>query len=160
MDTISIPSKTAQRVREEARKLGASVEEYVLELITQGLDPKDKAVEYVEAAEELVERAEDELKKGDVRQAAEKVWGAAALADKAYAWCRDGRRLTSPRELWEYKDMMADEIGDWVNHVWNEAGSMHICFYEGWCTERSVRTALKQVERLVKEISARISGVS
>ncbi len=160
MDTISIPRKTAQRVREEARKLGVSVEEYVLELITQGLDPKDRAVKYVEAAEELVERAGDELKKGDVRQAAEKVWGAAALAIKAYAWWRDGRRLASHRELWEYKDMVADEVGDWVNHVWNEAGGMHACFYEGWCTERSVRTALKQVERLVKEISARVGGVS
>ncbi len=157
MVTISIPSKTAQRIREEARRLGVSVEEYVLELITQGLDPRVRAVEYIEAAEELVGRAGDELERGDVRQAAEKVWGAAALAVKAYAWWRDRRRLTSHRELWEYKDVMADELGEWVNHVWNEAGGMHTCFYEGWCTERSVRAALKQVERLVKEVSARIN---
>jgi len=37
-------------VQEEAERLGVSVKEYLLELLSQGLDPKDKAVEYVEVA--------------------------------------------------------------------------------------------------------------
>ncbi len=60
-------------------------------------------MEYVEVAEDFLRRAREELKGGDVRQATEKVWGAAALAVKAYAKWREGRRLVSHGELWEYR---------------------------------------------------------
>ena len=64
----------------EARKLGVSPEEYVLELMLRDLDPPERAKEYLEASKELLEQAREELDKGDIRQAAEKAWGAAALA--------------------------------------------------------------------------------
>jgi hypothetical protein len=38
---------------------------------------------YLEGAVELLERAEAELKGGELRQASEKIWGACALAIKA-----------------------------------------------------------------------------
>lgn len=43
----------------------------------------------------LIGRAREELAKGNIRQAAENVWGAAALAVKAYAAWKEGRRLVS-----------------------------------------------------------------
>ncbi len=86
---IIIRGRVAKRVKEEAEKLGVSVDEYVIELLSQGLDPKDRAVEHVEAAKELLRDAREELEKGDARQAAEKLWGAGALAVKAYAYWRE-----------------------------------------------------------------------
>ena len=100
--------------------------------------------------------AREELGKGDARQAAEKLWGAGALAVKAYAYWRDGKRLSSHEELWEYKRVMEEELGGWVYEAWAVAQSMHVCFYEGWCIDRDVKTAAKHVERLVKEVASRI----
>ncbi len=54
------------------------------------MDPRDKAREYIEAARDLLEQTREELEKGDARQAAEKLWGAATLAVNAYAAWMDG----------------------------------------------------------------------
>ena len=153
---IVVRGRLAERVRREAERLGVSVDEYLVELLCQGLDPKDRAMEHIEAALDLLEEAREELGRGDARQAAEKLWGAAALAVKAYAWWRDGRRLTSHGELWEYKRRLEDELGEWVHDAWANATEMHICFYEGWCNERDIRTAYKRVEKLVREVATRI----
>ncbi len=106
----------------------------------------------------IIERAKEELEGGSVRRAAEKVWGAAALAVKAYAYWRDSRRLASHGELWEYVEVVADEVGEWVRSAWNEASGMHACFYEGWCRPRQVESALKRVEELVEAIGSRMRG--
>lgn len=141
---------------EEARKLGVSVEEYIVDSLTRDLDPGDRAEEYIEAALYLLERAGEELKKGNVRQAAEKVWGSAALAIKAYAAWRDSRRLASHADLWEYESLIEGELGDWVYIAWMAANGMHTCFYEGWCREKHVETAIRHVERLVKNVAERL----
>ncbi|NPA96892.1 MAG: hypothetical protein GXO32_04770, partial [Crenarchaeota archaeon] len=64
----------AKRIVEEARKLGLSVDEYLVELLSQGLDPRERAVEYIEVSKDLLEEARRELERGNVRQAAEKLW--------------------------------------------------------------------------------------
>ncbi|NPA05399.1 MAG: HEPN domain-containing protein [Crenarchaeota archaeon] len=122
------------------------------ETINQTLHPKTRAKQYIKEAHGLLQEAVKELEKGDPRQAAEKLWGAAALAVKAYAYWKEGKRLTSHKELWQYKDRLRDELGEWVYDAWMAANGMHTCFYEGWCTRRDVEEALKQVERLVKGI--------
>lgn len=146
----------ARRLREEAERLGLSLDEFVLELVTRNLDPAERAREYVKASGELLAEARGELERGNVRQAAEKIWGAAALAVKAYALWREGKRLVSHRELWEYKSVVAGELGGWVLDAWAHANSMHTCFYEGWCTRGDVEEALARVGRLVEEAGRRI----
>ena len=79
---------------------------------------------------ELLRQASIEVDEGDIRQAAEKIWGAVVLSVKSYALWRDGRRLSSYHELWEYKDVIAQELGGWVREVFREAGTLHIRFYE------------------------------
>ncbi len=153
---IVVRGRLARRVREEAEKLGVSIDEYLVELLSQGLDPREKAVEYIEVAENLLEEAREELEKGNVRQAAEKLWGASALAVKAYAYWRDGKKLSSHGELWDYMRLMVKEMGSWVREAWMYANSMHICFYEGWCTQEDVEDSTKRVEKLVKEVANRI----
>ncbi len=155
-ESIVVKGAIARRLKENAKKLDVSLEEYLLDLLIQALDPRKRAREYVKASEELLAEARRELEGGDVRQAAEKVWGAAALAVKAYASWRDGRRLTSHGELWEYKSIMAEDLGSWVRVAFQQASSMHTCFYEDWCDRGDVEEALKAVEKLVRETKQRI----
>ncbi|RLF10220.1 MAG: hypothetical protein DRJ69_03415 [Thermoprotei archaeon] len=153
-----LPSVIIERARKEAKKLGVSLEEYHLELISRNLDPKSRAVEYIKVSEELLEQARDELKRDNVRQAAEKVWGATALAVKAYAYWREGKRLASHGEMWEYIEVLASDIGEWVRDAWYAGNAMHICFYEGWCKPSQVEAAIRHVEKLVREAKAKLSG--
>jgi len=154
--SLRLPRRIIERIEQEARRAGLSVNEYLIDLLSQGLDPGERAVEYIEAARELLDEARQELARGDVRQAAEKVWGAAALAIKAYASWREGKRLTSHGELWHYSKKLMDELGEWIHDAWMSAAGMHICFYEGWCTQKHVEEAMKRVEKLVKEVAERI----
>jgi len=153
-ESLLIRGRLARRVIDEAKRLGFSVDEYLVEVLSQGLDPKNRAREYVEAAEELLGEAREELEKGNVRQAAEKLWGAAALAIKAFALWKEGRRLTSHGELGEWKRRLEGELGEWVHDSWMSAAGMHVCFYEGWCAERDVIAAMKRIEKLVNEATS------
>ena len=103
-----------------------------------------------------LKKLEQKWKKGNYRQAAEKIWGAAALAVKAYALWRDRRAPKSHGELWEYMRIMASKIGPWIRTAWMHANGMHTCFYEGWCSLEDVEEAARIVERLVKEVSSMV----
>ena len=149
-EVIVLPKAIVDRVRKEAERRGLSLGDYIIDLLSQGLDPKDRAREYVIAAEELLKQAEEELKKEDLRQAAEKAWGATALAVKVYAYWKEGKRLSSHGELWEYSRVISKEMGTWVLEVWNQASGMHTCFYEGWCTKEHINAALKSIEKTRK----------
>jgi len=157
METVVLKGFVARKLREEASRRGLSLEEYMLEVLTQGLNSEERAREYIEAASSLLEEGREELEKGDLRQAAEKVWGAVALAVKAYALWRDGRILESHGELWSYKDRVARDLGDWVRVAFQQASSMHTCFYEGWCTEEDVEAALRAAGRLVEAVRESVS---
>ncbi len=154
--TISLPENIMKHLRRAAKAQGLSLEEYLIEYAVKDLDPVDSAREYIVASKQLIEDAHKEFMAGDLRQAAEKLWGALALAVKAYAGFRDGRRLSSHRDLWEYKDRVIEDLGEWVRDVWNTGNSMHTCFYEGWCTRRDVEKAIDRITRLVDEIWGRI----
>ncbi len=145
-----------ERLRRYASENGVLVEELVLELLTRGIDPRDKVVSYIEMAFELLKRAKEELERGEVIQAAEKLWGATALAIKAYAYYKEKRRIMSHGELWNYKNSVAEELGMWVSEVFREASSMHTCFYEGWCTRKDVEEVMSKVEKLVNAIKDKI----
>ncbi len=158
VETIRLPRVLVEIIRRRAEKEGVQVEEYVVDALTQGFDPKESAEVYMDASRSLFEQAKEELEKGDLRQAAEKLWGAAALAVKAYAMHREGRRLTSHRELWEYSRRIAEELGRWVHYSWMIANTMHTCFHEGWCASEHVEVALESVGRLVEEIGRRLQA--
>ena len=149
---LTIPERIAERVRREAEKQGLAPEEFILEAITRDLDPDERAREYIESASALLEQAKEELQKGDLRQASEKVWGACALAIKAHAAARKGLVLKSHADLWLYKDEVANELGELIRGAFLMADSMHKNFYEGLATAKDVTVALGEVEKLVKAI--------
>ena len=155
---VVLPKSVVDKLKKEAEKAGLRLEEYVLDLVLRDFDPRERAEEYVKVAENLLEQAKDELERGEVRQAAEKLWGAAALAVKAYAEFLEGRRPASHGELWEYARKMAREMGLWVREAWMYANGMHVCFYEGWCGEEDVEDSLNRIRTLVRKVKENIVG--
>ena len=148
--TVVLPDKLARKLEASCRAKGLTIEELIIDALS-GPDPDEKAEAYWEVAEHYLARAEDELTKGDLRQASEKIWGAAALAVKAVALRREKRRLTSHSELWEYISALktADpSIGD----LWRTAVSMHVNFYEGWAPRDEVEEALERVRTLLTKL--------
>ncbi len=115
-----------------------------------------RARKYVEGALELLEQAREELVKGNLGQASEKIWGACALSIKAYALAREGRVLEAHADLWRYKSVVAEELGDWVRDAWYAANTMHRNFYENLADRKDVEKALSEVSRLVKAIAEKL----
>jgi len=156
MEALLLPRRIAEALRRAAEAEGVCLEDLLLDWLTRGADPPQRAVEYAKAALDLLEAAKAELAAGDLRQASEKAWGAAALAVKAYAYWRDSQRLASHGELWRYAKKMAEELGDWVHDAWAQANAMHINYYEGWAQREQVEKAIERVARLVEEVARRI----
>jgi len=156
--TITVSGGIAEKIRREAERLGLTPEEYLLDILTKDLDSGDRAGEYIEAAYDLIKQAWEEVEKGDLREAGEKIWGACALAIKAHSLVRRGRRLESHKDLWLYKNEVAKELGEWVRTAFLKADSMHKNFYEGLATREDVEDALREVERLVSAISKSVRG--
>ncbi len=52
--------------------------------------------------------------------------GAAALAVKAYAPWREGRKLLGHGELWGYKRKLEEELGERVHGAWASATEMNV----------------------------------
>jgi len=150
---LVIPESVAKRIREVAEKLDMTPEEYLVDIVTRDLDPGERVREYIEAARGLLAQAREELEKGDLRQASEKIWGACALAIKAHALAKKSVKLESHRDLWVYKNEVARELGDWVRAAFLKADSMHKNFYEGLATREDVEDSLKEVEKLVSAVS-------
>ena len=151
---LALPEVIARELEEKARRAGVSVDEYLFDLVLRSDDPGAGARKYLEGARELLRQAREELERGDLRQASEKVWGACALAIKAHALARKGVRLESHKELWVYKNEVARELGDWVRSVFRQADSMHRNFYEGLATREDVEDALREVEKLVESVGS------
>ncbi|MEM3996480.1 MAG: PaREP1 family protein [Pyrobaculum sp.] len=154
MEQLKLPKEVVRKLRSVAEEAGVSLEDFLLEAVLSGADPPARAKTYVEAAAELLADAEEELKVGDLRQAGEKVWGSVALAVKAYAYWREGLRLSSHGELWRYKDVLARELGDWVRDAWMHATAMYVNFYEGWATREDVEKALVLAKKFVEAVKA------
>mgnify|MGYP000241628366 FL=1 len=116
------------------------------------LSPNESYNKHLEEAQQLLEQAKEELKKQNLRQASEKIWGACALAIKAHAMARKGIKPQSHRDLWTYKEEIAKELGNWIKVAFRQANLMHVNFYEDMATREDVEEVLKEVEKLVKTI--------
>jgi HEPN domain-containing protein len=153
MVTVKIPEGIYEKLKKVAEVQGLSIEGYVLSLIVESIDPNRVAESYWGASEDLLKQAREELVKGDLRQAGEKAWGAAALALKGLAYQRDAVRLVSHGELWQYVSKLEEEFQDKeLSRLWRSASSMHVNFYEGWADKRHVEGAIEDVEKLLEKL--------
>jgi hypothetical protein len=108
---------------------------------------------YHEASVVLLEQAEAELAQGDVRQASEKGWGAAAQIVKAVAEQR-GWPHQSHNSLYRAVERLTSESGDdALSDLFHVANALHQNYYENWDTAESVGRALTAVLRFVAKLS-------
>lgn len=107
---------------------------------------------YHTAAGELLAKARTALDEGDLRQASEKGWGAAAQAIKAVAQ-RRGWRHGSHYDLFQAVGRLATETGDLeLANLFHFAGSLHTNFYENWLPAEMVASGLEQVAQFVARV--------
>jgi len=115
---------------------------------------------YIEQANQFLEQAEEELNKGDIRQAGEKYWGAATQVVKAFAekkgWRHDGHAW-----LFEAVSKISQEENDGIlERQFGLAGMLHTNFYEGWLTEKEVKNYGLQAKEFVNKIKKLLSSTS
>ena len=107
---------------------------------------------YNTTGRDFLERARAYLSEGDLLQASEKGWGAAAQMVKAVAEAR-GWRHQDHRSLYQAVNRLAREAGDdSVITAFGLAGALHTNFYEGWLPREMVEQHLSQVAVLVDKL--------
>ena len=107
---------------------------------------------YAQAARHLLEQATAEMAQGDVRQASEKGWGAAAQMVKAVAERRGWEHRTHAALFRVVSDLAAEAGDDETRNLFAVANSLHINFYENWNTAENVARHLVDVERFVGKL--------
>ena len=93
-----------------------------------------------------------QLAKGDLQQASEKGWGAAAQMMKAIAESR-GWEHGRHRHLHQIASRLRAEVGDRdIYRLFNTASTLHENFYENQMTAHDIAEALEDVEGLLEKL--------
>ena len=109
---------------------------------------------YASMSQEYMTRAEDYLRQGDLKQASEKSWGAAACALKSIAEQR-GWYHQSHSLLYDISNQVVEELGrPELRDMFLAARSMHQNFYENWEPEEGVEYAVGRVKEYLAELEA------
>ncbi len=111
-----------------------------------------KTVTYREASLHLLTQARTELEAGDLRQASEKGWGAAAQMVKAAAQ-RRGWEHDSHRGLFFAVRDLTSESGDpEIHRLFSICNYLHTNFYEDAFEAGMVREYLSEVQRFIAKL--------
>ena len=109
---------------------------------------------YAAMSRDYMARAENYLRQGDLVQASEKSWGAAACALKSIAEQR-GWQHQSHSLLNDLSGQVADELErPDLRDMFAVARSMHQNFYEDWEPEETVEYAVGRVKEYLGELEA------
>ncbi len=101
---------------------------------------------------EFLASARSHLAAGDLLQASEKGWGAAAQLVKSAAEDRDWPH-NGHRQLYVAIDRLADETGDpQLRDLFATASALHANFYDGWIPPKMVESSLDHVAELVAKL--------
>ncbi|MDE2746702.1 MAG: hypothetical protein OXI41_12060 [Chloroflexota bacterium] len=109
---------------------------------------------YEDLSSEYLRRARAYLSEGDLTQASEKGWGAAAVSVKAVATTR-GLNHASHYQLRQVVQELAREADDdEMRTYFGNANDLHMNFYEGWLDNETVALYLAHVERFIEKLNA------
>ena len=107
-----------------------------------------------ETSRRFIVQAEDELRSGDLMQACEKAWGAAAHSLKSIAERRRWQHNTHAA-LFRVARNIAREAGDpEIRKLFDVTNSMHQNFYEGWLDAGYIADAMEDVKLLLAKLDA------
>lgn len=156
MVSITLPKRIEEKFRQKAEETGALPEELALELIIQSLkekvDPEDMVEHYQALSEKYLAEAREFLRKGDLVQTSEKLWGATSLTLKMVA-AKKGLKLEKHGSLWSFINMLSKESGnkDFVR-FFAEANALHRNFYENEMEREAVETIAEDIEKLIAKL--------
>ena len=107
---------------------------------------------YAAISQRLLRQAQEELDEGDLLQASEKAWGAAAHSIKAVAqkwgWCHQGHyRLNAVVDFIAYERNREDLVA-----LYSDPSLMHFNYYEHEYFEDRVQTAIDSTNVFVDEM--------
>ncbi len=110
--------------------------------------------QYRQLSAEYRRKAHEHLQAGDLTQASEKGWGAAATAIKAIAEAREMEHA-GHRDLWRVVRTLVRENEDRDIRIgFATAESLHINFYEAWLERDDVEHYLNEVEGLLAKLES------
>ena len=111
------------------------------------------AQQYTSTSAKLFDQARLELEAGDLIQASEKYWGAAAQALKAVAQTR-GWPHNSHAHFYRIIRNLIDESSDTeLFELFNAANQLHSNFYENWMQPREILQLADQVDELIRHLA-------
>ena len=109
---------------------------------------------YAAMSQRYIEQAEEEFQKGDLSQASNKAWGAAALALKSIAE-RRGWNHNKHGLLYDISGQMADELGlPGLRARFRSTNAMHQNYYEDWMAIDEVRDGIEDAKAYLRELEA------
>ena len=113
-----------------------------------------QATDYRNRSRAFLEKAREELAAGDLEQASEKAWGAAAMIVKTVADQR-GIPHTSHNGLWQIVGDLGVETGDdELSALFGFANALHKNFYENRMITRTVGYGINRMALLVEKVEA------
>jgi len=152
---ILIPKVLLEKLKEKAEREAKTIEEIIVESSLQSVnvrDPEVKVSFHLSLCEKYLREAEEFLSKGDVVQASEKAWGAAAQIVKAMA-AKEGVEIRSHKGLHEYVGKIVERTGDCeIGRLWRSASALHVNFYENWLPIGLVKDGIEDVKKLVEKL--------
>ena len=113
----------------------------------------EKAEHYLTLSRKYFRDAYDMLGEGDIVQASEKLWGAAAEMVKAVAMSRERIELRTHGDLWRYVTKLHLELKDpEIIRMFGLANTLHQNFYEAVMTPEAVQVHAEAVRRLIERL--------
>ena len=107
---------------------------------------------YRSTSSRLYDQAMHELDDGDLIQASEKLWGAAAQALKCIAESR-GWKHDSHGQLYNILAAIREETNDPdIRRHFDAAAVLHTNFYENWLDETGIRERANEVRLFIEKI--------
>ena len=109
--------------------------------------------DHIAVSRRFIQHADEQLRLGDLPQASEKGWGAAAHYMKAVAKQR-GWRNGSHRDFFVIKDRLAEETDDpeRMKELFRVVRGLHQNFYEPWYSEDDVRISIAAAKEFIDRL--------
>lgn len=112
---------------------------------------------YLDKSRVYFRQAHDELAKGDLSQASEKGWGAAAEIVKAFAE-ENGREHHGHRQIQSTVNGLVEQTNDpELGSLFEYAAGLHRNFYEDWMSAQRVQWGIAAVERFISKMEPLLS---
>jgi hypothetical protein len=154
--SIVLPQRLSRKLKEKAEENDLLPEELAVEILFKGLgeesDPEELVEHYRALSEKYLDEAKEFLKKGDLVQASEKMWGATALAIKMVA-AKRGLKLEKHGSLWKFIARLSEETEDEeLIAFFGEANALHRNFYKNEMDRKAVEVIAGNVEKLIVKL--------